>query len=295
MGSAIENISPNRAAKHPHFDACRALSGLTIATMNAARTTPSRWRLVHAVVLALSALLTLIFWSGPALAEDLPVGSAVVPNEAPPTGLDPALEHQVRALALADTAAAPAGVTRVEVVVGQLDPRLHLAPCGRVDPYLPPGTRLWGRARIGLRCSQGPSRWNVYLPITVKAYGQALVVPNGAASGSVLKADDLVLAEVDLAEDFTPAVSDPALAVGRTLAQSLKPGQSLRQAHLKVRQWFAAGDTVKVIARGSGFSMEGEGQAVSNGIEGQAARVRTESGRVVSGLPVGDRRIELTL
>lgn len=235
----------------------------------------------------------------PALVSSAPAPAAdASDHRTPPSGLDPGLEQQVRALALgtgSGTASVPAGVTRVEVVVGQLDPRLHLAPCRKVEPYLPNGARLWGRSRIGLRCLQGPSAWNVYLPITVKAYGRGLVGATAAPSGSVLKAGDLVQAEVDLAEDTTPALVEPEQALGRTLAQPLKAGQSLRLGHLKPRIWFAAGDTVKVVATGAGFSLEGEAQALSNGIEGLPARIRTENGRVLTGHAVGDRRVELAL
>ena len=58
---------------------------------------------------------------------------------------------------------------RMEVTVGELDRRLKLAACERVEPYIPPGSQLWGKTRLGLRCVQGVSRWNVFLPITVKA------------------------------------------------------------------------------------------------------------------------------
>ena len=212
------------------------------------------------------------------------------------SGLEAGLEQQVRALALASgNSAPPAGVTRVEVLVGQLDPRLRLAPCERVEPYLPNNTRLWGKSRIGLRCAQGSSHWNVFLPITVKAYGRALVSTTGITSGSVLKPGDLVEAEVDLAEDPMPAIVDASQAIGRAVGPALRPGQSLRVGHLKPRVWFAAGDTVKVLALGPGFALEGEGQALSNGIEGQPARIRTESGRVLTGQPVGERRVELTM
>jgi len=34
---------------------------------------------------------------------------------------------------------------------------------------------------------------------------------------------------------------------------------------------------------------------LTNGVEGQPARVRTDSGRVLSGVPVGDKRLELAL
>ena len=63
------------------------------------------------------------------------------------------LVDQVRSMALDKAAAPPAA--RVEIVVGQLDPRLHLAPCERIEPYLPTNVRLWGKSRIGLRCAQG--------------------------------------------------------------------------------------------------------------------------------------------
>lgn len=207
--------------------------------------------------------------------------------------LDPAVLDSVRALALGK--AGETGAPRVEVAIGQLDPRLHLAPCQNIEPYVPAGMRLWGKARIGLRCKVGPTPWNVYLPVTVKVWGRALVTPAGASAGSVLTSADLAEAEVDLAEEFTPAVVDTRLAIGRVLAQNLKPGQTLRQAHLKIRQWFVAGDTVKVIASGDGFSLESEAQALSNGVEGQPARVRTESGHVLTGLPSGERRIEVSL
>ncbi len=226
------------------------------------------------------------------------------PDNAAPTatGLDSELEQQVRQLALQGSAAGTAAgngaaiaAPRVEVSVGQLDPRLRLAPCQKVEPYLPEGTRLWGKSRVGLRCTQGAVKWNVYLPITVKVFGRALVATSGLPAGSVLTAADLAQAEVDLAEDPVAALADAELALGRTLARALKPGQSLRQSHLKLRQWFAAGETVTVVAQGPGFSVAGEGQALNHGVEGQPVRVRTESGRVVTGQPTGERRVELAL
>lgn len=222
-------------------------------------------------------------------------GSAATHAQAQTPAVAPTIDadvvEQVKLLA----ASTPqAGAPRVEVVVGQLDPRLRLAPCERVEPYLPAGVRLWGKVRIGLRCAQGPFAWNVYLPVTVKVYGRALVVPNGGVAGATLAAQDLVEAEVDLAEEFTPAVVDRAAAEGRVLAATLRPGQTLRQGHLKIRQWFQAGETVKIVVAGSGFALETEGQALSNGVDGQPARVRLDSGRIVSGSPAGDRRVQVS-
>ena len=131
--------------------------------------------------------------------------------------------------------------------------------------------------------------------IVVKVWAKALVVPAGAAANSVVADADLADAEVDLAEESTPVFVDRKAVVGRTLAQSLRPGQAIRQGHVKTRQWFAVGETVKVVAVGEGFALESVGQAVTNGIEGQPARVRTEGGRIVTGVATGERRLELTL
>ena len=82
---------------------------------------------------------------------------------------------------------------RMEVSVGQLDPRLRLAPCARVEPHLPAGARLWGRTRLGLRCVEGAVRWNVYLPITVKAFGPAWVLAGGVFVAETLSVAAQVL------------------------------------------------------------------------------------------------------
>ena len=184
---------------------------------------------------------------------------------------------------------------RIEVLVGRLDPRLKLAPCQRIAPYLPAGARPLGQTRMGLRCVQGATAWNISLPITVRVWAPSLVAATVLPVGTVLEARHLVLAEVDLAERADPAIPTADLAVGRTLARGLASGEALRRTDLKTRLWFNAGDTVRIVAVGPGYSISSEGQAMGPGLEGQSARVRTEGGRVVSGIAVGERRLELAL
>lgn len=189
-----------------------------------------------------------------------------------------------------------AGVARHDVMAGRLDPRLRLTPCDDVQPYLPRGTRLWGKARVGLRCVKGVTNWNVYLPVTVNVYGPGLVSRAALPAGHVLAAADFHQAEVNLAEDlYQPAITDASVLLGRTLAKAVAPGQSLRQTSLRPRQWFTAGDKVRIRVAGSGFAVAGAGEAITAGMEGQPARVRTENGRVVSGLPVAERLLEIAL
>ena len=216
------------------------------------------------------------------------------PGYAPDSALLKQVETMARTGASAATAEQAQGV-RVEVKVGKLDPRLKLAPCQHIDTYLPPGLPILGATRMGLRCTQGAKLWNVSIPIQVSVYAQATVLKTALAAGTVLDAGQLTQAEVDIAAAPGAPVSDPMAVVGRTLGRSVAAGATLRQSDLKARQFFAAGETVRVTALGQGWQVVTEGQAVGAGIEGQAVRVRTESGRLLTARPTGDRQVEVAL
>ncbi|MDF1485799.1 flagellar basal body P-ring formation chaperone FlgA [Ramlibacter sp. H39-3-26] len=197
--------------------------------------------------------------------------------------------------AIAQAEAASPMPLRMEVSVGALDERLQLAPCAKVEPYVPAGVRLWGRARIGLRCVDGPTRWNVFLPVTVKAFGPAWVLNANVAAGTVLQAADASETEVDWAAQTAPIAASPAQWVGKVAAKPLAAGQALRQTMLKPPQLFAAGAQVRVVASGSGFSVASEGQALGAGLLGQPVRIRMDNGRIVSGTVLEDRSVLIVL
>lgn len=184
---------------------------------------------------------------------------------------------------------------RLEVKIGSLDSRLKLAPCGNVEPYLPPGARLWGRTRIGLRCVDGISRWNVSLPVTVNAYGNAWVIKGTVPAGTTLTESDVIEAEVNWAEETNPILRDPALWVGQVATRLLSTGQAVRQGMVKPAQVFQAGAQVRVVAQGAGFQVSSEAQALSAGVVGQVARVRLESGKVSSGTVLDMRTVKIDL
>lgn len=197
--------------------------------------------------------------------------------------------------AVAGAQSAAATPLRMEVTVGALDSRLRLASCAQVEPYLPPGTRLWGRTRVGLRCMDGVAKWNVFLPITVKAMGRAWVVRRDVAPGAVLSEADLIEAEVDWAEDSSPVIADAAQWFGQVATRTLTTGMALRQSMVRPAQVFQAGSQVRVVAQGSGFQIVADAQAMSSGVIGQVARVRMDNGRVMSGVVLDARTVRLDL
>jgi flagella basal body P-ring formation protein FlgA len=184
---------------------------------------------------------------------------------------------------------------RMEIEVGELDRRLKLAACERVEPYLPPGTQLWGKTRLGLRCAQGAVKWNVFLPVTIKAFGPAWVIKGQVASGTQLTQADAMQVEADWAETRSPVLARVDDWLGQTATRQLSTGQVLRQDMVKAAQVFQSGAQVRVVARGAGFEIATSAQALSGGVMGQSVRVRMDNGHVVSGLVVDDHTVRLAL
>lgn len=209
-----------------------------------------------------------------------------------PGAVPPAALAQAQQL-IQQAAAAPAPAqARVEVEWLPPDPRLQLAACSEATPYLMAGLPVWGRTRVGLRCVRGAT-WNIGLPLVVRVWAPGVVSATALPAGATLQAGQLQLAAVDWAANPSPPLAALADVQGRVLARATQAGQALRLADLQPRQWFAAGDPVRILAVGNGFVVRGQGQALTAGTEGRQARVRTDSGRVVEGLPVGDREVEL--
>ncbi len=307
-------MSGIRQAFAAHFDAMRRPGATYIGSMSRrphAHAPAQAPRPTIAVAGAASVrfltlwTVALMLWfgiSGSARAQAPAIPAApgtamATPAMAPGGGgaIDDALQQRLQVLAMAGARQVAPMQARVEIELGRLDPRLRLAPCEQIQPYLPPGLRMWGRTRIGLRCLSGPTKWNVSLPLTIKVYGQAYVSLADLPVGTELTQEHLRLAEVDLAGDAGAVFQQPDGWVGRRLAKPLAAGEALRSSDLKLRQWVQPGDRVQVMATGQGYAVAGEGQAIGVGLEGQDVRVRFDNGRMVTGRTVGERRVEVLL
>ena len=183
---------------------------------------------------------------------------------------------------------------RVEVVLGRLDERLQLAPCARVEPFLPANSRLWGKTQIGLRCAEGAS-WSVYLPVDVRVFAPALIATRTIGFGHSVGPDDTRLEEVEVSREPGAPLADVPGLDGKTAARVIAAGQILRAEHFRTPPAIGAGDTVRLVLNGAGFSISASGRALSAAAEGQSVRVQTDSGRVVQGVARSGRLVEMRL
>lgn len=182
---------------------------------------------------------------------------------------------------------------QVSHAVGAIDARLSLAACPAPEVFLPPGARLWGQSTVSVRC-MGASPWQIYVPVTVRVAGTYYAAARALAQGQTISADDLLARQGDLTQLPGGAISDPALAIGRTVAAGIAAGLPLRTDLLRAPLVVQQGQTVQVVSRGRGFSVTSEGRAVTHATLGQVAQVRTATGQTVSGIARADGMVEVS-
>ncbi|HUL93790.1 MAG TPA: flagellar basal body P-ring formation chaperone FlgA [Burkholderiales bacterium] len=170
----------------------------------------------------------------------------------------------------------------VSYVLGSLDPRLSLAACPALQAFTAPGTRLWGKSSVGVRCA-APS-WLIYVPVTIRVVDNFVVTARPVSPGQTLAAEDLIVRRGDLAELPAGVIAAPEAAIGRTAAVSVAAGQALRKDMLRAPLLIQQGQTVRVVARGKSFEVSVDGRALTAAHADQVVEVRLASGQVVNGL-----------
>jgi len=186
-----------------------------------------------------------------------------------------------------------AGVAgRVVVQVDAPDARLRPLACQSFEPFLPVGSRLWGRATVGVRCAGGVGG-SLFLTARVKVLAPGVVAARTLEPGKVVSAEDVRLEEIDITQPGMLTSIDQA--TGRRVAVGVNAGFPVHQNVLRAEPVIAQGDSVKLRIAGSGFEITADGIASSFALDGQSVQVRLESGRIVTGTARPGRVVEVRL
>ena len=200
----------------------------------------------------------------------------------------------VRAAALVFLTQQAAGLPgKPDITVTPVFPR-GLAACSTLEPFLPAGSRLWGRTTVGVRCS-GDRPWTLYLQARVSVMATYYLAARAVAPGEVLTAADLIPRDGDLTTMPQAIVTDPSQAVGAVTLSRLAAGLPLRTDLLRGAGAVVIGQSVHVVTSGAGFSISAEGSAMNNAAPGQQVRVKTAGGQIISGVVKDGSTVEIQL
>lgn len=183
---------------------------------------------------------------------------------------------------------------KVSVNLGAVDQRMNLPACPAPEAFQQPGARAWGKTTVGVRCT-APTAWTVYIQAQVSVVADYVAAAVPLAQGQPVEQGQLVLLQGDIAAMPNGIITDMAQAIGRTPTISLPAGTALRLDTLKAKPAVQQGQAVRLVSRGSNFTVSAEAKAIATAGDGQVVQVRTASGTVVSGTARAGGLVEVVI
>lgn len=158
----------------------------------------------------------------------------------------------------------------------------RMPACSVLEPFLPPGARLWGSTSVGVRCA-GERPWTLYLQARVSINATYFVAARQINPGETIGPTDLSPRQGDLTLLPRTVATDAGQIVGTVAVNRITSGLPIRSDLLRSAIAVQQGQTVRVVSRGSGFEVSTEGQVLTRASAGDPVQVRTRAGQVVSG------------
>ena len=179
----------------------------------------------------------------------------------------------------------------VTIQLGDIDPRLSLPACPRLEPFLTEGNKLWGNSTVGVKCE---GKWTIYVPVKIKVMAPVVISAKPLAQGMTIESNDILLRKMDITSASPGILMDTGAAIGKTLNVSIPSGYPLSASMMQAPVIIRPGQSVKLISKGKGFQVTSAGVALGTASEGQIVQVRTPSGQIVSGTARADSTVEVT-
>jgi flagella basal body P-ring formation protein FlgA len=169
--------------------------------------------------------------------------------------------------------------------LGHLDSRLTLQACGEpLQTFLAPGSQLNSKATVGVRC-EAPKPWSLYLPATITLYLTVYQASRPLPREHIISDQDIEAVKQPSSTLGRGYFTNKADLLGKTTRQAIRQDQVLNPGLIKSSSWVKRGEQVELIAQTENFSVSVQGEALSNGSEGEQVRVKNlSSGRVVEGI-----------
>ena len=188
----------------------------------------------------------------------------------------------------AESQAIEQGFDGVAVEIRPLDSRISLNSCGQPLAVTSSGERTLGPVSIAVSCS-APSPWTVHVRGTVSAEVALPVLAVAVNRGDIIGSGDIEMREQRIVRSLVGYLTEPNDIVGKEARKHLAAGGKLRQSDLIAPQIIDRGQTVDLVARSAGLTVNMQGKALANGAAGERLLVKnSSSGKRLEGLILND-------
>lgn len=183
---------------------------------------------------------------------------------------------------------------QVQIELNKADPRIGSASCPVALFSNSRGHKMWGRTFLEVQCV-GSDTAPFFVGVDVKAYAPVWVARDMIAAGEPIAPEKLEQKTLDIAALNTGWVSELAHLTQKSAARTIYPGTPLRADLLKGKSLIKRGDQVKVVVTGPGFQIAGSGVTLEDAEQGSSVKVKTDKGKVLSGIAKDELLVEISL
>ena len=184
----------------------------------------------------------------------------------------------------------------IEIVVGQLDPRLSLHRCTfPLEAYRQNYETRQGLSTIGVRCNDAKP-WSLYVPVSIRSFKMVATLKHAVIRNTVLTDADITFEKRDINRLSSGYFDDLTQLKGKILSQNLSKGVVLTKHHVKLPMAISRGQSVTLIAKNSVIEVRMKGVAMSKGAIGERIKVKnTKSKRIIEGVIIDKDLISVNL
>lgn len=152
------------------------------------------------------------------------------------------------------------------------------------EAFLPAGQSVGRRTSVGVRCAGQPA-WTLYVPVSVQAYAEVLVLRRTLPPRAALSRDDVEPARRDIAA-LGYGYLDALPAAGNwRLRQAVTAGSALTPLDLEPDALVHRGQSVMLVNENGGIRISQRGEALADAALGARVAVRNrDSGRQLDGV-----------
>lgn len=169
-----------------------------------------------------------------------------------------------------------------EITFALMDPHLNLSICEQpLQAFLATATIKPGRNSIGVRCP-GLKPWSLFVSAQVKVFQDVVVLTQSVKRGEILTANQVQLMRMDTSSLKSAVIHDLNAAIDKQAAHNLSQDAILSDHDITQAVIIKRGENVAITSGNPNLSIQMQGTALMDGIQGQSIRVKnTASGRVI--------------
>ncbi len=187
-------------------------------------------------------------------------------------------------------------VERVDITVGNLDPRLVLAACTQpLTMTLNDPSNSGGNLTVQTRCEATQS-WSIYVPAQVSLFRPLAVASRPLMRGDVISERDIQIDVVNVSQLRQGYLARRESIIGQELQRPMNTGEAFRGSILEAPLVIKRGDAVHIEMQAGTIAVNSTGIAMANGRIGQRIRVRnSQSERIVSAEVVSAGKVRTSI